>query len=810
MAFNFSSIQAFFTGAPSSSSSGARSKRGSAFGSGLPSASRRAPPGRLGDFDDGGAGTWSLPYSQRYGQESPSPFGNGSGMASPSSAGPLGQAYPPAPGSARPWRSENGAASSVTALTSGGGARPSMDANHSANISIPSTAYPPLRHTWQRIRKWCDDNYFELGDTLNWPALDSALDELEMTIGFSLPPAVRDSYLCYDGQELESKESCSDGIFFGLPLLSIEQITQEWRFWRNVDEDPSSGANDEVRGWMTSCPAGWVRSEYSCRGWLPLITDHVGNYIGVDLSPAPSGGGAPGQVILFGRDFDTKVVLWRGEGEGGWGRFLQFVAEELEAGEMWSLEEVNSGSEDEEDTVGYESYFSGGGSGAGLGGGDRGGSGAAGFRLTGDYKGWPVLEAWAERSMRNWEEIGLPAGQPAWTLETPALRLDESERVNENGEAIDAEGSGSQAQPEVAVLIEEDQSGASTSGEDAASHPLASPGSQGSSSTVTGAGASGSSAFVPAPIDARDTLSPPLPSTKASRAKQKQRELGPDAQLQQQQQQQVPRVRRPPPAPAAPLDLPTIDDVRAAHAAAMAASAGHYHFDMERNRPPAGAGGMGMGMGMRSSPVVPGGGLLPGGGNPRRSSNSGEWYRDAVRRGSANTGLGLRDTPMPRDDDSVELDTRSSSDAYDPLAANAAHASSNSMLSDVVVDSTAGSRQGGLTSPRLSSANSFTNTSRTPSRTLVANGELPLIDAGSAPSSPGLRQPSPYEPNVSSPLAGQGAFPGTPTLTRAPPPAVKSPPHSRTNSIMGSALVDATPKTQQQAAVTGALNFSSA
>ncbi|PWN39397.1 hypothetical protein IE81DRAFT_281616, partial [Ceraceosorus guamensis] len=210
-------------------------------------------------------------------------------------------------------------------------------------------------------------------------------------IGFALPPAVRDSFLCYNGQELESNQSCSDGLFFGLPLLSLEQIAEEWKFWRTVDEDPSAGANDEVKGWMTSCPAGWVRSEYSCRGWLPLITDHVGNYVGVDLSPPASGGGAPGQVILFGRDFDTKVVLWRGEGEGGWGRFLQFIAEELESGDMWSLEAQSQSSDDEEDGIGYESYFSNGGSGTGRGGGDRAGEGSAGFRLRGDYKGWPAL-----------------------------------------------------------------------------------------------------------------------------------------------------------------------------------------------------------------------------------------------------------------------------------------------------------------------------------------------------------------------------------------------------------------------------------
>lgn len=482
-----------------------------------------------------------------------------------------------------------------------------------------------------------------MADTLNWPATEAQLDDLELTIGFALPPAVRDSYLCYDGQELESNQSCSDGLFFGLPLLSLDQIAEEWRFWRNVDEDPSTGANPEVKGWMCSCPAGWVRPEYSCRGWIPLITDRVGNYVGVDLSPNPGNGGSPGQVILFGRDFDTKIVLWRGEGEGGWGRFLQYIAEELEGGEIWTLEEEHANdSNDEEDAIGYESYFSGGGSGAGRGGGDRGGDGAAGFRLKGEYKGWPVLEAWADRSMRCWEEIGMPSGQPAWrsdhqqppSVVLPGDQLD----VDENGESFDAEsssrgknryqeaGSGSNSSSSTAIQgpPRSDQS-----------HPL-----EPSSPVVT--------PNTPNLEDAKrsaDTLSPPPMHT--SRFRQKQRE-DPSSEVSQQQQQF--RPRRAPPAPAAFLDLPTIDDVRAAHAAAMASqmgSGGNYHYDMESGaRPPAGMGGMGMGMGMRNNGAF---------------SNR----EDAYRHGSMPYAVRRSDdvrVNLSRDADGVELDNRTSSE----------------------------------------------------------------------------------------------------------------------------------------------------
>jgi hypothetical protein len=100
-------------------------------------------------------------------------------------------------------------------------------------------------------------------------------------------------------------------------------------------------------------------------------------------------------VIVFGRDFDRKCVLWKGEGDGGWGKWLASFTDELETGEGWEAEK--SGSSDEEDDIGYTSYS---------GGGSYGESGR-GLRLAGEYKGWSVLEAWWDKSVQKWETMGL-------------------------------------------------------------------------------------------------------------------------------------------------------------------------------------------------------------------------------------------------------------------------------------------------------------------------------------------------------------------------------------------------------------------
>lgn len=266
------------------------------------------------------------------------------------------------------------------------------------------SGYPPLQQSWSRIQRWLTRNYPELGDTLNYGILPEDLHEIQLQFGFALPHTIRDSYALVDGQEAESSAGCTEGLFFGLSLLSLEEVVEEWKFWRDVDDDPATGANSALLQRMKSIPSGWVRCDYSNRGWIPLATDRVGNYLGVDINPGEKG--APGQVIVFGRDFDTKVVLWRGDSEFGWAKWLANFAEELETGDMLEVGNNDANSDDSEDDIGHESYFFDGGlsRNRGLKGGE---SQAIGIRLTGEYRGWNVLEALADKSVKKWKEAGV-------------------------------------------------------------------------------------------------------------------------------------------------------------------------------------------------------------------------------------------------------------------------------------------------------------------------------------------------------------------------------------------------------------------
>ncbi len=232
------------------------------------------------------------------------------------------------------------------------------------------------------------DDFPELIDSLNPPASQAIIAGIEQELGGPLPQAVREYFLVADGQDLEAN---GQGIFYGLYLLPLDEVMREWHFWRQAEADPATGSNPAVLATMASIPPQWVKSLYACKGWLPLLSDRSGNYVGVDLDPGTQG--QWGQAIIFGRDFDRKCVLWRGEGESGWAKWVSSIVEEFESHEGWEVDKTS----DDEEEIGYSSY-----SGANI-----YGDGGHSMRLTGEYKGWNVLEAWWDKSVRKWEGLGL-------------------------------------------------------------------------------------------------------------------------------------------------------------------------------------------------------------------------------------------------------------------------------------------------------------------------------------------------------------------------------------------------------------------
>ena len=220
---------------------------------------------------------------------------------------------------------------------------------------------PPVQHSWKKVDRWAEENYEELYDQLSEGATQNDVNELEHELDCSLPMEVRESLQTHDGQERGGRPT---GIIFGCMLLDCEEIVQEWKNWRTVNEEyltvppsnqtqfpprafggaSSSSTNafsqhqaanplwrQELLDRQDSQPPRAIQKAYAHSGWIPLARDWGGNNIAVDLAPGPVG--TWGQVIIFGRDFDCKYVVAR-----SWSAFLAMVADDLQSGK-WFVDE---------------------------------------------------------------------------------------------------------------------------------------------------------------------------------------------------------------------------------------------------------------------------------------------------------------------------------------------------------------------------------------------------------------------------------------------------------------------------------------
>jgi len=151
----------------------------------------------------------------------------------------------------------------------------------------------------------------------NPPAKEAEIDALERLIGLKLPRAYRQLYSWHDGEEGDRW-----GHIYGLPLLPLDEAAVQWKAWNAVLADFDEDRYKIPGG---AWPEGAVDPAYINPRWIPLTHDGSGNHIGMDFDPWPNG--RVGQVILFGRDQDVKVVLAE-----SLGKFLEWIAGLLEGG----------------------------------------------------------------------------------------------------------------------------------------------------------------------------------------------------------------------------------------------------------------------------------------------------------------------------------------------------------------------------------------------------------------------------------------------------------------------------------------------
>jgi cell wall assembly regulator SMI1 len=168
-----------------------------------------------------------------------------------------------------------------------------------------------------RLDAWYAANLDPDRYVFNPPATDAQLDAFEQLVGLKLPRSYWQLYKWHDGENDDRW-----GHIYGLPLLPLKHATADWNSWKTVLAE-SGGNRYAVKG--ASWPEDAVDPAYINPGWIPLTGDGSGGHIGLDFDPWP--GGRVGQVILYGRDEDVKVVLAESLGQ-----FLNWIAGLLENG----------------------------------------------------------------------------------------------------------------------------------------------------------------------------------------------------------------------------------------------------------------------------------------------------------------------------------------------------------------------------------------------------------------------------------------------------------------------------------------------
>ncbi len=168
-----------------------------------------------------------------------------------------------------------------------------------------------------RLDSWFAANLETDKYAFNPPASGVRIDDFERIVGQKLPRSWRQLYEWHDGENDDRR-----GHIYGLPILPLKQAASQWQQWQDT---LAALGNDRYAVPGKAWPDGAVDPAYINPGWIPLTSDGSGGHVGLDFDPWPDG--RVGQIILFGRDEDVKVVLAESLGQ-----FFAWIAGLLESG----------------------------------------------------------------------------------------------------------------------------------------------------------------------------------------------------------------------------------------------------------------------------------------------------------------------------------------------------------------------------------------------------------------------------------------------------------------------------------------------
>lgn len=172
---------------------------------------------------------------------------------------------------------------------------------------------------WDRIKAALEKIAPQLLEQLNPGISEKELIVFEEKTGVTLPEDFVAFYKIHNGQSSESA-----GLVNGEELLSLQQIYDQWKVWKEVLED---GGFEDEDGPYTSDPQNGIKNDWWNSMWLPVTHNGGGDHICIDLNPAE--GGTKGQMIQMWHDDPERSIE-----AGSFKEWIENYVVLLESGQM--------------------------------------------------------------------------------------------------------------------------------------------------------------------------------------------------------------------------------------------------------------------------------------------------------------------------------------------------------------------------------------------------------------------------------------------------------------------------------------------
>jgi cell wall assembly regulator SMI1 len=159
-----------------------------------------------------------------------------------------------------------------------------------------------IKEKYTHISRWFYESMNHWEDNIRPLDTNIRLDllqEVEKLVEVKLSQDYKDIYSFFNGEYKEGVGTFRGHIFLSLDLV-IEELNMSKENWKPYEELPEYDR-------IPSFPVNYIQTQYYHKKWIPFLSDHCGNFIGIDMEPDSLG--VVGQVIVYGKDENINFVV---------------------------------------------------------------------------------------------------------------------------------------------------------------------------------------------------------------------------------------------------------------------------------------------------------------------------------------------------------------------------------------------------------------------------------------------------------------------------------------------------------------------